>query len=137
MPRSVLIDITVSGKGGAQLTPGVEQHLVDRAAVGAQLYDQRIQRNGVDYDRHEYLALPRGQFGVHSAAQRGEQVPPLGLPRGLETEPVRQPFPVLGVQRHARVSPEVPPDLVRNLEDDELVRPGGEPALAPEGIAVN
>jgi hypothetical protein len=26
----------------------------------------------------------------------------------------------------------VPPDLVRHLEDDEPVRPGGEPAFAPE-----
>src|SRR5215470_2181518 len=73
-----------------------------------------------------------GQLGVHGAAQRGEQVPPLGFPRGLETEPVRQLVPVLGVQWHARVLPEVPADLVRHLEDDELVRPGGEPAFAPE-----
>ena len=52
--------------------------------------------------------------------------------RGVETEPVRQLVPVLGVQWDGRVLPEVPPDLGRHLEDDELVRPGGEPALAAE-----
>ena len=88
--------------------------------------------NGVDHDRDEHLTLPRGQLGVARAAQRGEQVPPLGLSRGVETEPVRQLVPVLGVQWHTRVLPEVPPDLVRDLEDDELVRPCGEPAFAPE-----
>src|SRR6516165_7869215 len=127
-----MTQISVSGKGGAQLTPGVEHRLVDRVAVGAELYDQGIQGNSVEHERDEYLTLPGGQLGVHRAAQRGEQVPPLGLPRGLETEPVRQLVPVLGVQWHARVLPEVPPDLVRHLEDDELVRPGGEPAFAPE-----
>jgi hypothetical protein len=30
------------------------------------------------------------------------------------------------------VAPEVPPDLGRHLEDDELVRPGREPAVAAE-----
>jgi hypothetical protein len=40
-----------------------------------------------------------------SAAQRSEQIPPLGLLGGAETEPVRQPLPVLDVQPHARVPP--------------------------------
>ena len=43
--------ITVSGKGGAQLTPGIEHHLVDRAAVGAELYGQGIHGNVVDHER--------------------------------------------------------------------------------------
>jgi hypothetical protein len=30
------------------------------------------------------------------------------------------------------MAPEMPPDLAGHLEDDELVRPGGEPALAAE-----
>src|SRR5262245_8209903 len=124
--------IAVSGQGGAQLTSGVEQRLVDRAAVGSELYDQGIQRDSVDHDRDEYLTLPWGQLAGHGAAQRGEQAPPLGLPRGFEPEPVRQPVPVLGVQRHGRMPPEVPPDLVRYLQDDVFVCPGGEPALAPE-----
>ena len=61
--------IAVSGKGGAQLTPGVEHYLVDRPAVGAELDDQGIEGNGVDHDRDEDLALPGGQFGVHGAAE--------------------------------------------------------------------
>lgn len=46
-----------------------------------------------------------GEFLIHGAAQRGEQIPPLRLLGGAETEPVRQPLPVLGVQPHARVPP--------------------------------
>ena len=107
--------IAISGQGGAQLTPGVEHYLVDRAAVGAELDDQGIEGNGVDHKRDEHLTLPRGQLGIHRAAQRGQRVPSLGLLRGLETAPVRQLVPVRGVQRHARGPPEVPPDLVRHL----------------------
>src|SRR2546426_10882214 len=73
------------------------------------------------HDMHYYRSLV--------AALRGERIPPPGLLRGVETEPVRQPLSVLGVRRHARMTPEVPPDLRRYLEDDELARPGGESAL--------
>ena len=45
------------------------------------------------------ISLPRDQLGVHGAAQRGKQIPSLGLPGRLETEPARQPVQVLGVQR--------------------------------------
>jgi hypothetical protein len=128
----VIADIPVSGKSGPQLTPGIEQRLVDRVAVGAQLYDQRIQRNIVEHDRDEDHALVRGQLFIDGPVQRAEQVPPFGLARGVEAEPVRQPVPVLGVERDGRVAPEVPPDLGRHLEDDELIGPGREPALSPE-----
>jgi hypothetical protein len=93
-----MVQIAVSGKSGPQLTPGVEHHLADRAAVRAEPDDQRVQRGAVD-DVATKISLPRDQLGVHGAAQRGKQVPPLGLPGGLETEPARQPVPVLGVQR--------------------------------------
>jgi len=82
--------------------------------------------------RDEDPALPRGQLLLHRPAQRGQQVPPFGFPRGAEAEPVWQPIPVLGIQPDARVAPEVPPDLGRHLEHDELIRPGREPALATE-----
>src|SRR5215471_8818300 len=93
---TVVIYVTVSGKCGPQLTPGVEQCLVDRVAVGSELDDQGIQGNSVEHDRDENLTLPCSQLGVHGAVQRGEQIPPLGLLRGVETEPVRQLIPVLG-----------------------------------------
>ena len=32
---------------------------------------------------------------VHGTVQRGKQIPPFGLERGIEAEPVRQPIPVL------------------------------------------
>jgi hypothetical protein len=74
----------------------------------------------------------RGELLVHGPVQRGQQVPPLGLLRGVEAEPVRQALPVLGIKPDAGVAPEVPPDLSRHLEHDELIRPGGEPALTSE-----
>src|SRR5262249_61441589 len=120
-PQWVIRYVAVSGKSGAQLTPGVEQRLVDRVAVGAELDDQGIQGNSVEHDRDENLTLPCSQLGVHGAVQRGEQIPPLGLLRGVETEPVRQLIPVLGAKGDAGIAPEMPPDLGRDLEDDELV----------------
>src|SRR5262249_44861620 len=60
------------------------------------------------------------------------QVPPFGLLRRVKAKPARQPVPSLRIERDARVTPEVPPDLGRHLEDDELICPGREPALTPE-----
>ena len=68
-----------------------------------------IPRNLVDHDCDENFPLPRGEFLIHGAAQRGEQIPPLRLLGGAETKPVRQPLPVLGVQPHARVPPKCRP----------------------------
>ena len=51
---------------------------------------------------------------------------------GSRPKPVRQPVPVLRLQRDCGTTPEMPPDLAGHLEDDELVRPRGEPALAAE-----
>ena len=128
----MIADIPVSGKSGPQLTPGVEQRLVNRVAVRAQLDDQRIQWDTVEHDRDEDHALVRGQPFIYGPVDRAEQIPPLGLAGGVEAEPVRQPIPVLGVQRDGRVPPEMPPDLGRHLEDDELIGPGREPALSTE-----
>jgi hypothetical protein len=105
---------------------------VDRVAVGGKLDVQSIQGNAIKHDGHEHLTLPGGQLRIDRPAQRGQQLPQLGLVRGVETEPGRQPVPVLGIPRHGRVAPKVPPDLGRHLQDDELVRPGREPALAAE-----
>ena len=132
MPRNVVAQITISGKSGPQLTPGIEQHFVDRVAVGGQLKGQGVQRDIVEHDGDEDLPLPRGELVIHRPAHRGEQIPPLGLLSRVEAEPAGQPVPVLGVQRHGRVAPEVPPELGRHLEDDEFAGPGGELALAAE-----
>ena len=78
------MQIPVSGKSGPELTPGVEQHFVNRVAAGSQRNDQGIQRDIVEHDRDEDLTLPRGELGVHCPAQRGEQLPPLSLVRGVE-----------------------------------------------------
>src|SRR5690348_5856053 len=58
----------VSDKHGPQLTPGVEQHLVDRVAAGAELEDQDIQRDTVEHERTGLRPLPRGRHLVPAAA---------------------------------------------------------------------
>src|SRR5690242_15007460 len=112
---SVIAYIPVSGKRCSQLTPGIEQCFVERVAVGGKLDSQSVQGNAVEHDGYEHLTLPGGQFLIDRPAQRGQQVPPFGLVRGVETEPGRQPVPVLGIPRHGRVAPKVPPDLGRHL----------------------
>jgi hypothetical protein len=89
-----------------------------------------IRRDIIEGDRDEDLTLAGGQFGVDGTAQRGEQIPPLRFLCGVETEPVRQPVPALGIQRPGRVAPEMARDLGRYLQDDELVSQAGEPAFA-------
>ena len=69
---------------------------------------------------------------IHGPAHSAGQFSSLCFPIRFEPEPVGHPVPVLGVHRHCRVAPEVPPDLGRYLEHDELVGPGREPALPPE-----
>ena len=84
-----MVQTAISGKSGPQLTPGVEHHLADRVAVRAEPDDQRVQRGAVD-DVATKISLPRDRLGVHGAAQRGKQIPPLGLPGRFGFEPARQ-----------------------------------------------
>src|SRR5215469_1812439 len=98
-----MVQIAISGKSGPKFTPRIEQHLVERVAVGGELSSQGIEWNIIEHDRDESLALPWGQLRVHGAPQRGEQLPPLRLLGRLETEPVGQALPILRVQRQVRV----------------------------------
>src|SRR3954452_4825606 len=66
------------------------------------------------------------------AAQRREEVMPLGAPFGIEAEAIRQPMPGLVADRYRRRAPQVPADLLGDLEDHEPGRPRGEAALAAE-----
>jgi hypothetical protein len=95
-------------------------------------------RNGADGSLGGFWVMTSAPAGftwrsmAAAARPKRGQVPPLHLTRRAEAEPGRQPLPPLGAQRHGRVPPEMLPDLGRHLEDDKLVRPGGEAALAPE-----
>jgi hypothetical protein len=80
------VQIPVSDQSRAQLTPRVEHHLVERVTVRFELNRPGIGRDIVEGDRDEDLALAGGQFGVDGTAQRGEQLPPLRFPRGVEAE---------------------------------------------------
>ena len=122
--------IPVSGERGAQLTSRVEQCLVDRVAVGPECDDQGVERDALQHDRDEHLPLPLGEVFVDGPVQRVDQRLPLGLVGRVHPEPVGQPVPVLGIECDRRFLPEVSAELGRDLEDDELVGPGGEPALA-------
>ena len=50
------------GHAGTQVTPGVEQVLVDRVAVGAEPDREHVDRDVVERDRDEHLALALGQL---------------------------------------------------------------------------
>lgn len=50
------------GHAGAEITPGVEQVLVDRVAVCAELDRQYVDRRLVERDRNEHLTLALGQL---------------------------------------------------------------------------
>jgi len=50
------------GHASSQIAPGIEQVLVDRVAVGSQLDREHVDRDLVERDRHEHLALALGQL---------------------------------------------------------------------------
>jgi hypothetical protein len=58
----------------------------------------------------------------------------LGFLPGAEAEAVGHAVPRLGIELDAGGAPEMAADLVRDLEDRELRRPGGEEALAAEAV---
>jgi len=47
------------GQAGSELSPGVEEVLVDRVAVGVKLEREHVDRDVVERDRDEDLALLR------------------------------------------------------------------------------
>jgi hypothetical protein len=102
--------------------------LVDRVAVGVELQRQHVDRDVVQRDRDEDLALAWGQVFLDGVHQHRELLAALGLIAGLGRQGVRKPVPcrLLGARR--MVVPGVSRDLARDLEDHELVGPGGEPA---------
>ena len=51
------------GHACPQATPGVEQVLVDRVAVGFELHRQDVDRDVIESDGDEHLALALGQLG--------------------------------------------------------------------------
>src|SRR5579862_9484550 len=71
-----------------------------------------------------------GQLVVDRAMKRRDQLTPLRFARGIECELVRQLIPVPRGKPDRRVTPEMAADLVRHLEDHELVGPGRKAALA-------
>src|SRR5262249_5024943 len=118
-------------KARSQVTPGVEQVLVDRVAVRSEANGEHVDRNIVERDRDEHFALALGQL-----ADRGRQ----SLELLLLLEPVAGPgrsgvwYPLerklVTVGRLS--SPGVAGDLARDLEHHELVGPGGEAAEPAE-----
>src|SRR6476620_5981598 len=88
----------------SQLAPGVVKGLVERAPGGAQSLSEHVDRDTIECDRNEHLALTLGQdlcdrtldgreqlallrFGVRGPSARGEERPVVVLERRLDTLP--------------------------------------------------
>src|SRR5262249_60942675 len=118
-------------KARSQVTPGVEQVLVDRVTVRSEPNGEHVDRNIVERDRDEHFALALGQL-----ADRGRQ----SLELLLLLEPVAGPgrsgvwYPLerklVTVGRLS--SPGVAGDLARDLEHHGPLGPGGGGAEAAE-----
>jgi hypothetical protein len=112
----------------AEPAPGIEEVLVERVAIGAQLQREHVDGDVVERDGHEDLALARREVLLDRCHQRRELLAALGLIAGPGRQRVGKLVPrqLLGARRV--VLPGVARDLGGDLEDHELVGPGGEPA---------
>ena len=124
---------TGGGQAGAELAPGVEEVLVDRVAVGAELQGEHVDRDVVEGDRHEDLPLALGQV------RRDRRASTASCSRRSACSPgsaARVSGSWSNVRSRARrmVLPGVPRELARGLEDHELVGPGREAAAPPEVV---
>ena len=115
-----------------QLAAGVEERLVDRVAVRAELDGERVGRDAVQHDRDDAVRCRSLSSLLDGRAQRRDELASLRPFGDIEPEAVRQRLPVLGVVRELGPAPEVPADLGGDFEDGELARPGREAALASE-----
>jgi hypothetical protein len=84
-----LFQVALSDQRTADLTSRVENHLVNRVLLQAELGGQRIARDLVDHDRHEDPALVRGQFLLHDPAHLGEDARGLRVPRRVDPAGIR------------------------------------------------
>jgi hypothetical protein len=80
------------------------------------------------------VPLARRQVGGDRGAERGEQLVGLGLLPGAKAEAVGHAVPRLGIEVDAGGAPEMAANLVRDLDDRELRRPGGEEAFAAKAV---
>src|SRR3954447_22613472 len=64
-PHFFGVQVAICDERGAQLTSRIEQALVDRIAVRAQLLDEGVQRDAVEDDRYEQPPLLVAQVGVY------------------------------------------------------------------------
>ncbi len=122
----------MSDEKAAQLTTRVEHRLVDGIPVRTQFGDQNIERSAVEHDRDEDPTLMLGQLGFYRLAHRRNELPALGRLTRLEAEPIGEPVPILRLHLHVVPVPEVPAELGRDLEDDELIDPGRKATLPSE-----
>src|SRR6185437_2298910 len=95
----------------ADLTPGVENGLVDGVALQAETGGDGVQGYPVDHDRDEGPPVVRGQLVVHDAAYFGWYAGCLRVLVRVDPEPAGQPFPLPGVERARRVAPVVAAEL--------------------------
>ena len=78
--------VTVSDECLAQLTPGIEEGLVDRVAVGIEFDGQGIDRYAVENDGYKQPPLSGSERLVDGPAQSVDQLLPLSPLLGVKAE---------------------------------------------------
>src|SRR5215204_6742409 len=116
-----------------ELSPRVMERLVEGSARGVEPLGQNVDWHLVKGQGNQHLALMRRQLGLDRARDLAQQLATLrlGVRRGAR---IREPRPVLGLERDLAPLPREAPDLHRRLQQAELVRPRGEAALAAEAL---
>ena len=121
------------GERGSELAAGVVDGLVERSAGGVEALGEDVDRDVVECDGEEDLALVAAEVAFDRAPQGGELLSRLDVLVG------RRPIfgdqrPGLGLERHFAPLPGAAADLDPGLEQGEFVRPGGEAAVAAEVV---
>ncbi|AFP39654.1 hypothetical protein MSMEI_3191 [Mycolicibacterium smegmatis MC2 155] len=127
--------VAVGHKKCPDLAPRIEDGLVHRVSADTETRGQDIEGIAIDHRPDEQLSLPLGEHHPDGTPHRGDGISCFDMVAGLGGETHRQCLPLLGVdiERKGTVVHTPALELVQHLEHDELVHPGGEPALAAVG----
>ena len=121
------------GERGAELSPGVVQGLIERAAGARQALGEHVDRHAVERERREDLALVRRERGLHGVPDRAQQIGFLDRLLGARGA-VGEPLPRVVLERDLAALPGAAARLHSGFEQHELVRPGREAAGAAERV---
>ena len=133
-PPVVVVEVVAGvGERRAELAPGVVEGLIERAAGARQALGEHVDRYAVERKRREHLALVRGERGLLRRARSRAADRLLRSVCGPRARR-RRAAPRVVLERDLAALPGTAASLHSGFEQDELVRPGREPAGAAERV---